>query len=172
MLPPPTVPAGVPTTSYDGNGQTLLNGASVGNVTVNAHSTLTLGAPGVTSTINMNSLTINGNATLQILGTVILNIVGTGQGTPIDFTGGSVSNNSFDPTTFQVLYAGTGNVKLNGGAHTTALIYAPNAAASFNGGGDFFGAVVANTIDDTGGRPRSTTTAACRASSSWPETEC
>lgn len=150
-LPPPTVPAGVPTTSYDGNGQTLLNGASVGNVTVNAHSTLTLGAPGVTSTINMNSLTINGNATLQILGTVIINIVGTGQGTPIDFTGGSVSNNSFDPTTFQVLYAGTGNVKLNGGAHTTALIYAPNAAASFNGGGDFFGAVVANTIDDTGG---------------------
>ena len=150
-LPPPAVPAGVPTTSFNGNGQTLLDGASVGNVTINANSTLTLGAPGVTSTINVNSLTINGNATLQILGTVILNVVGTGQTTPIDFTGGSVSNASFDPTTFQVLYAGTGNVKLNGGAHTTALIYAPNAPASFDGGGDFFGAVVANTIDDTGG---------------------
>jgi hypothetical protein len=150
-LPAPTVPAGVPTTSFSGNGVTLLNGASVGNVTVNAHSTLTLGAPGVTSVINMNSLTINGNADLVILGTVILNIVGTGQATPVDFTGGSVSNSSFDPTTFQVLYAGTGNIKLNGGAHTTALIYAPNAAATFNGGGDFYGAVVANTIDDTGG---------------------
>jgi hypothetical protein len=86
-----------------------------------------------------------------IQGTVILNIVGTGQSTPIDFTGGSVSNASFNPTTFQVLYAGTGNVKLNGGAHTTALIYAPNAAASFNGGGDFFGSVVAATIEDNGG---------------------
>jgi len=150
MAPPP-VPAGVPTTSFDGNGQTLLNGASVGNVTVNAHSTLTLGAPGVTSVININSLTINGNATLQILGTVVLNVVGAGETTPIDFTGGSVSNNSFDPTTFQVLYAGSGNIKLNGGAHTTALIYAPNAAASFNGGGDFFGSVIANTVDDNGG---------------------
>ena len=150
MAPPP-VPAGVPTTSFNGNGQILLNGASVGNVTVDANSTLTLGAPGVTSVINVNSITINGSATIQILGTVILNVVGTGQTTPIDFTGGSVSNNSFDPTTFQVLYAGTGNVKLNGGAHTTALVYAPNAAASFNGGGDFYGSVIANTVDDNGG---------------------
>jgi hypothetical protein len=145
------VPAGVPTTAYDGNGQTLLNGASVGNVTVNAHSTLTLGAPGVVSTININSLTINGNSDLIILGTVILNVVGTGQATPIDFTGGSVSNASFDPTTLQVMYAGAGIVKLNGGAHTTGMIYAPNAAVSLNGGGDFYGSVVGSTIDDSGG---------------------
>jgi hypothetical protein len=151
VMPPPAVPAGVPVTAYDGNGQLLLNGASVGNVSVDAHSTLTLGAPGVTSVINMNSLTINGNANLIILGHVILNIVGAGQATPIDFTGGSVSNSSFDPTTFQVEYAGAGEVKLNGGAQTVAMIYAPNAAASFNGGGDFFGSVVAATVDDTGG---------------------
>ena len=43
VLPPPTVPAGVPTTAYNGNDQTLLNGESVGNVTVNANKTLTLG---------------------------------------------------------------------------------------------------------------------------------
>jgi hypothetical protein len=150
-MAPPLVPAGVPTTSFSGNGQTLLNGASVGNVTVDAHSTLTLGAAGVTSIINVNSLTINGNATLQILGRVILNVVGAGQTTPIDFTGGSVSNNSFDPTTFQILYAGSDNVKLNGGANTTMLVYAPNAAASFNGGGDFYGSVIAKTVDDNGG---------------------
>jgi Tfp pilus assembly protein PilX len=150
-LPPPTVPAGVPTGVYSGNGQFLLDGASVGDVRVTAGSTLTLGATGVTSTINVNSLTMVGNAELKILGTVILNVVGTGQATPVDFTGGSVTNLSFDPTTFQVLYAGTGEIKLNGGANTTALIYAPNAAASFNGGGHFYGAVVANTIDDTGG---------------------
>jgi len=151
VMPAPTVPAGVPTTAYNGNGQILLNGASVGNVTVNAHSTLTLGAPGVVSTINMNSLIINGNADLVILGTVILNIVGTGQATPVDFTGGSVTNSSFDPTTFQVMYAGTGTVKLNGGAHTTGMIYAPNAPVSLNGGGDFYGSVVGSTVDDSGG---------------------
>ena len=163
VLPPPTVPAGVPTTAYNGNGQTLLNGASVGDVTVNANSTLTLGAPGVTSTININSIKLNGNATLVILGTVILNVVGSGQATPIDFTGGSVSNQyaidpvthlpqwTYDPSTFQVEYAGAGAVKLNGGAHTAAMVYAPNAAVSLNGGGDFYGSVVGATIDDTGG---------------------
>jgi len=151
VLPPPMVPAGVPTTAYNGNGQTLLNGASVGDVTINANSTLTLGAPGVVSTININSIKINGNANLVILGTVILNVVGTGQATPIDFTGGSLSNASFDPTTFQVMYAGAGAVKLNGGAHTTAMVYSPNAAVSLNGGGDFYGSVVGATIDDTGG---------------------
>jgi len=151
LLPTPWVPAGVPTTAYNGNGQTLLNGATVGNVTVNANSTLTLGAPGVTSVININSITINGNANLVILGTVILNVVGSGETTPIDFTGGSVSNSSFDPSTFRVMYAGTDAVKLNGGAHTTAMVYSPNARVSFNGGGDFYGSVVGATIDDTGG---------------------
>jgi hypothetical protein len=163
VLPAPTVPAGVPTTAYNGNGQTLLNGASVGNVTVNGGSTLTLGAPGVTSVININSIKINGNATVVILGNVVLNVVGSGETTPIDFTGGSVSNQNaidpvthlpvwtYDPSTFQVEYAGSGAVKLNGGAHMVGMVYAPNAATSLNGGGDFYGSVVGATIDDTGG---------------------
>jgi len=171
ILPAPTVPAGVPTTAYNGNGQTLLNGDSVGNVTVNAGTTLTLGAPCPpapascpVSVINMNSIKINGNAILKIQGNVVLNIVGSGETTPLDFTGGSVTNvntaispvtglpvQSYDPSTFQVEYAGTGNVKLNGGATTIAMVYAPNAAVSFNGGGDFYGSVVGATIDDTGG---------------------
>ena len=167
-LSDPIVPAGVPTTAYDGNNQTLLTGASVGNVTVNANKTLTLGAVGVTSVININSITLNGNATLKILGNVILNVVGSGEATAIDFTGGSVSNENtktvidpvtglptvvpnYDPSTFQIQYAGTGEVKLNGGAKTVAIVYAPKAAASLNGGGDFYGSVVAKTVDDHGG---------------------
>ena len=31
------------------------------------------------------------------------------------------------------------------------MVYSPNAAVSFNGGGDFYGSVVGATIDDTGG---------------------
>ena len=80
-----------PTTAYNGNGQILLNGASVGDVTANANSTLILGAPGVTSTITVNTIKLNGNATLTILGTVILKVADQGQvQNPIDFTGGLV----------------------------------------------------------------------------------
>ena len=158
VLKPPTVPGGVPTTAYDGDGQFLVNGDSKGNVSVNANKTLTLGtacppAPAAcpASVINMNSLQINGNGTLKILGNVVLNIVGKDVATPVDFSGNSVSNPSFDPTTFQVMYAGTGAVTLNGGANTVAMIYAPNAAVKFSGNGDFYGSVVGATIDDIGG---------------------
>jgi hypothetical protein len=150
--PTPALPNPLPpTTSYDGNGQTLTNGASVGNVTVNAKSTLTLGAVGVTSTINVNSIKLSGNATLVILGTVILNVVGDSETTPIDFTGGSLSNATLDPSKFRVQYAGTGAVKVNGGNQAAAVINAPNAAVSLSGNAAFYGAVIGNTVTDTGG---------------------
>ena len=172
VLPPPSIPAGV-TGAYNGNDQFLVNGDSKGDVTVNANKTLTLGTPGVTSVITMNSIKLNGNATLKLLGPVVLNIVGTDQTIPIDFTGGSVSNENtktdpvtglpvidpvtglpvptFDPSTFQIQYAGSGAVKLNGGARTVAMVYSPKAAVSLNGGGDFYGSVVGATVDDMGG---------------------
>jgi hypothetical protein len=156
-MPTPAAPNPMPpTTSYNGNNQTLVNGADVGDVTVDAGKTLTLCAAGQTCTITMNSLKLNGNGSIVVLGNVILNIGGKDSSgnwltTPIDFTGGSVTNASLDPSKFQVQYAGTGNVKLNGGAQNAAMIYAPNADASFNGGGDFYGAVVASTVTDNGG---------------------
>jgi hypothetical protein len=152
-MPSPTVPGGVPTTAYDGNDQTLLNGASVGNVTVDAGKTLTLGAVGVTSVININSIKLNGNGILKILGTVILNVVGSGETTPINFNGNAsqFSNLSYDPSTFQIQYAGTEAIRLNGGSQAVGMIYAPNAAVTLNGGNDFYGSVVGATIDDSGG---------------------
>jgi Tfp pilus assembly protein PilX len=153
-MPTPAAPNPVPpTTSYSGNGQTLTNGSTWGNVTVNAGATLTLCAAAQTCTINVNSITLSGNATLVIPvgATVILNVAGTGQTTPIDFTGGSVSNASFDPSHLQITYGGTGTVKLNGGAQASAMVYAPNAAVSFSGGGDFYGSVIAATVSVTGG---------------------
>ena len=49
------------------------------------------------------------------------------------------------------MYAGDQTVKLTGGAGTAALVYAPNASASFGGGGNFYGAVVAGRVTDMGG---------------------
>jgi len=159
MLPAVTVPTGVPTGNVSGNDQTWTNAScaptappcAFGDVTVNANSTLTLGAVGAVTTINVNSIKLSGNANIQILGTVILNVVGAGDNSPIELLGNGFTNNSFDPSTFQIQYAGTGTVKLTGGSHTVGMVYAPNAAIQTNGNADFYGSVVGATVNDTGG---------------------
>jgi hypothetical protein len=121
---------------------------SIGNLTVNAGAALHLNA----GTYNINSLLLTGGADIFIdSGPVIMNVVGTGQTNPIDFTGGSTSNLSFVPADFQIQYAGTGGIKLNGGTTVAAMIYAPNAAAALSGGADFYGSVLARTVQNSGG---------------------
>lgn len=148
-LPTPPDPSPLPpTTSTNYNVETTLVPGSYDNVKVLAGATMHLNA----GTYVMNSLTLAGNATLVLdSGPVILQIAGQGETTAVDFTGGSVSNPGFDPSTFQVVYGGTANVKLNGGANTAAVIYAPNAAVTFSGNGDFYGSAVGRTVTDLGG---------------------
>jgi hypothetical protein len=80
-----------------------------------------------------------------------MNVVGTGQTTPIDFGGGSVSNPSFIPKNFQIQYAGTDTLKISGGADTAVMVYAPNAAVSLVGGSGVYGSIMGATINDNGG---------------------
>jgi Tfp pilus assembly protein PilX len=110
--------------------------------------------------ININSLTTNAGAVIVIdpipgtstYANIVLNVAGTGTTTPIQINGNSnINNYSLNPSTFQILYAGTNNVKVNGGAAGAALVYAPNSTLSFSGNADFYGAVVAKTITDMGG---------------------
>jgi hypothetical protein len=125
-------------------------GATVvlGNLHVTGGATLTLHA----GTYNINSLKLTGGSTLAIAtGPVILNVAGTSQTTPIDFEGGATANASFDPSLFRIQYAGTGALKLTGGTTTSAIVYAPNAQASLAGGADFYGSVLAATVDVSGG---------------------
>jgi hypothetical protein len=119
-----------------------------GNVNMNAGATIHLKA----GIYNLNSIKLNGNSNLIIdTGPVFLNVAGVSQTTPVDLTGGSVSNPTFDPTTFHVVYGGTGAVKFNGGTSTAMLLYAPNADVTVNGGGHVYGAIVGATVKDTGG---------------------
>jgi hypothetical protein len=101
----------------------------------------------------MNSISFSGNAriTVDSPGTVIIKIAGVDKATPIDFTGGAITNNSYDPSTLKFIYGGTGNIKMTGGSASAALVYAPNASASIAGGSDFYGALVAKEITDMGG---------------------
>ena len=108
-------------------------------------------------TYNVNSIAFMGNANIVLDTSVssapaIINVAGLPNvNTPIDLTGGTLTNTTFDPTRLQILYAGTRNVRLSGSAAASALIYAPNSSASFVGGGHFYGAVVAGKITDMGG---------------------
>jgi len=119
-----------------------------GDVKLTAGMTMHLRA----GTYDFNSITLVGNAAIVIdSGPVIMNVVGTGQTNPIDLSGGSVSNMSFVPENFQIVYGGTGGVKVNGGAATALVVYAPNADVALSGGAGIYGSVLGKTIDDHGG---------------------
>ncbi len=104
---------------------------------------------------NINSFTENGGGTLIIdSGPVVLNIAGTGQTTPFSLTGGGMINSAsppYNPTTLQILYGGTGTIKLSGGASAIGLMYAPNASYSITGGANWYGSLIGASLTDMGG---------------------
>ena len=126
---------------------------ALGNISVTAGGTIHLGAAaGCPCYYNVNSIKLVGNSTVKIDGgPVVFNVQGEDEATPIDLTGGSLVNLSINPANFQIVYAGTGNVKLAGGNRTAAMVYAPNASVTLAGGSNFFGSLLAATVSDTGG---------------------
>jgi hypothetical protein len=91
---------------------------------------------------SFNSISMQGNSSIIVdSGPVILNITGTGQSTPIDLTGGTTTNSSYVPKKLQILYGGTGDVKVAGGAATAMMLFAPNSGSSSRGS-DLYGAVL------------------------------
>jgi hypothetical protein len=103
-------------------------------------------------TYSFNSISLQGNSQIIVdSGPAIVQVTGTGQATPIDLTGGTTTNSSYIPKKLQILYGGTGTVKVAGGAATSMMVFAPNAAVQLKGGGDLYGAVLGKTIDDGGG---------------------
>jgi hypothetical protein len=103
-------------------------------------------------TYNFNSILLQGGAQLVVdSGPIIMNITGTGQTNPVDFAGGTVSNPSYIPKLFQILYGGTAGVQISGGASTALMVFAPNAAVNLTGGSNIYGAVLGKTIADNGG---------------------
>ena len=86
---------------------------------------------------------------------VVMNVSGktaTGDlATPIDFAGGTIANATYDPSKFQILYAGSGTVKVVGGAAASATVYAPNADIVKHGSGGFYGSLLGRTFTDQAG---------------------
>lgn len=123
---------------------------SMGDVALNGGAVVHLHA----GVYELNSLTLAGNARIVIdSGPVIIKIAGLpNMNTPLDLSGGGVSNPSMDPTKLQFIYAGNKNIKVTGGTDTAALVYAPNASAQLAGDSThFYGAIVSNKVTSTGG---------------------
>jgi hypothetical protein len=142
----------LPATCVSVGGNTTINphGSTVvlGNISMNG-GTLTL----ATGNYMVNSISLGGNATVSIApstGAVVMNVAGVGQATPIDFTGGSFSNGSYNASLFQIDYAGTGQVILTGNTTAAAMVYAPNAAGTLLGNNDFYGSIVTATLNVAG----------------------
>jgi len=150
-FPAPTIPP--PGTTNVNSTQTLAPG-SYGDINLAGSKIVTL-TPGV---YNINSISTTGNAKITIaadpitgkFGPVILNVTGNNNTTPIDIEGNAIDNPTYDPSMFQIVYPGTGTVKIAGNGASAAVVYAPNATADFKGNGQFFGAVIANQISDVG----------------------
>src|SRR5262249_25977749 len=140
-----TAQAGVGETIHPATSTTV---GSLGNATVSGGAVLHLGA----GIYIVNSLSMTGNAQIIVdSGPVVFKVAGVGQTTPIDLAGGTLSNTTYSPSNLQFIYGGNGDVKLNGGSGSSALVYAPNAGVTFSGGADLYGAVVAGMIKDMGG---------------------
>jgi Tfp pilus assembly protein PilX len=168
---------GIPNCSASGADTIITGGTTssptlIGNLNVNSGAVLHFAPPASYSpgpnsnspnpvVFNVNSVSFTGNATVQIdpvpgtnppqYAPILLNFAGTGVSTPIDFTGGTITNPTLNSAMFQIQYAGTGNVVLNGGAAAAGVLYAPNASLKFTGGGDWYGAVISQYVTDLGG---------------------
>jgi hypothetical protein len=147
-------PAGAPFCTASAGGATITPPTSttviqMGNITMNGTAVVHLRA----GIYEVNSLTLAGNARIVVdSGPIIFKIQGTGQTTPLDLSGGGVSNPSLNPQMLQFVYGGTGEIKITGGTDTAALVYAPNASASLSGAStNFYGAIITNKVTSTGG---------------------
>lgn len=150
-FPMPTIPP--PGTTNISSTQTLAPG-SYGDINLSGKTVVTL-TPGV---YNINSLSMSGNGQLTIApdpktgqyGPVIINVTGNNNATPITIAGNGISNPTYDPSMLQFVYGGTGAISIVGNGASAAVVYAPNATASFKGNGTFYGSVIANQLTDVG----------------------
>jgi hypothetical protein len=145
--------AGAGNITLTANGGTI----SLGNVNMSGGASLTI-VSGTTAAValNVNTFSMSGGSSLVLAtGTsVVMNVAGAGVSsgaTVVDFTGGTVTNASYDPSKLQILYAGTNKIKAGGTSDTAATIYAPNADISMHGNAGFYGSVLGKTFTDTGG---------------------
>jgi hypothetical protein len=68
----------------------------------------------------------------------------------LNVSGYGIANTTWDPNHLRIEYNGERTIAMDGTGNTAAIIYAPNASASFSGTADLYGAIVVNTLAASG----------------------
>src|SRR4029450_5110038 len=109
----------------------------------------------------ISSLSISGNGQLVIrpnadgsYGPVRLFVEGISPGTNvIQISGNGIVNQSMVPSNLQMWYNGAKNIQLSGNGNLHSLVYAPNAVVEVSGNGTYFGAMLAERVENNGNGP-------------------
>jgi hypothetical protein len=127
---------------------------ALANVTLGSNQDLVIAGTG-TVKLNWNSFVVAGNTTLSMTNSLTeLNLTGTGTDTssnPVMDFQGNFSTTAWDPSKFQIMYAGTSLIKLRGNNDLAATIYAPNSLVDLASSYDVWGSILANKYTNTGG---------------------
>ena len=123
-----------------------------GNVTLGGAVQVTLQA----GNYYFDTLTITGSAQLILPTTGNVNIYilnNSGSTTPLNFTGGSVTNTNADPSKLTFIYNGSNNISISSISSNAfyGTFYAPNAPVTFSANGALYGAVISKSINITNG---------------------
>jgi hypothetical protein len=122
------------------------------NLTLSSQAQLTMNVVKTFAMSGGGQLNLPTDASLPAPASVDLNIVNTvSVSTPLDFSGGTIANASYDSSRFVIEYPGSGNISLSGGTKQAQVLYAPNAAVTISGGASLYGEVVSSTLTDSGG---------------------
>ncbi len=127
--------------TLNGNaGTRTIPAGTYGAITVNGNSGLILGVAGATTpaVYNLQGFTLNGNAAIQIVGPVVINLA-TG------FDANSSIGNTNHPE-WLALNLATGGFTLNGNVNVNAFVVAPNGTVTINGNSVLKGGVVADRL--------------------------
>lgn len=150
--PVPPIPNPLPPQTNVTYRNVTLTPGSFGNVTMKGTVTLQGGTAGSPAVYTFNSITLNGNADLEITGPVVINLAGQpNMATVLDMTGGGFGNSTYVPSNFVINYGGSGSMVVTGGTDAYAVINAPNSPITFRGGSNYYGQAIGKTIDDQGG---------------------
>jgi len=93
-----------------------------------------------------HDVAIDGGSTLMVNGPVTVSLSGS-----FDSSGGVITNTTGIAANLLIFSTGGGAVQVAGGPGAAAAIHAPASPVTLSAGGDFFGAIVAGTLDSPSG---------------------
>jgi Tfp pilus assembly protein PilX len=128
------------------------NTLNCNNLNIGSNTKIVIGGGSTADIIvNANSFTTAGNTTLAITNAkTTMNLRGTDVSPVMDMQG-NFSTTAFDPTKLQIMYAGTGTIKLRGSNELAATVYAPNAYVDLSSSYAVYGSILAFRYNNSGG---------------------